>query len=154
MRKCRTGIIAAVIGAVALPLAVPTAQAAQSVTSGTATCTVEALAPKVAVTSKGRTLTGQARVWCTASTTVSVRLYVSELDGTVEQISIPEAARSVSVRGSTLRSPVWVTLTTSTVTCPNTEVGNEEFRSNARITLGMASTDYDRTAPTNDQFAC
>lgn len=154
--KWRAGLTATAVALSMFAATAPAARAAQSITSGRTVCTVESLAPRVAVTSKGRTLTGQARVWCTLTTTVSARVSVSELDVAppAEQVVIPEAARSVSVRGSTAASPVWVTVATSTVTCPSTEVGNEEFRTNARITLGTVSSAYDRTVPTNDQFAC
>ena len=142
---------AVLAGTVAAPSVV---SAATSVGSGTRACTLEAVAPKVTVTSKGRTLTGAARVWCTGSTTVTVRISVGELDPTTEQIVITESARSVSVRASTAARPTWVTVSTGTIMCPNTETGNEEFRSNARISLGTITSEIDRTVPTIDQFAC
>ena len=152
--KWRTGLLATAVALSAAVVAPTAASAAKTITSGTRSCTIEALAPKLTVTTKGRTLTGSARVWCTMSTTVSVRLSVGEIDINAEQIVIAETARSVSVRASTVSRPTWVTVSTSTITCPNTETGNEEFRSNARISLGTITSDYDRTIPTIDQFAC
>lgn len=136
-------------------LGVPHAFAAKSVSSGSTSCTVESLAPTVAVTTKGKVLTGSARVWCTAATTVTVRIYVGELDLTAEQIAIAETSKSVAVSRTTSTSkPAYTVITTSTVMCPNTEIGNEEFRSNAKLSFGTASTDYDRTIPLIDQYSC
>jgi hypothetical protein len=109
----------------------------------------------MASTSKGKVLTGSARVWCTAATTVTVRVYVGELDVAIEQVVIAETSKSVAVSKTTQTSrPTYALVTTSTVTCPNTEIGNEEFRTNAKLSFGTASTDYDRTIPGSEQYAC
>ena len=93
-------------------------------------------------------------MWCTVASTVTVRLSVGELDINAEQVVIAETSRSVSVRASTAARITWFEVTTSTITCPNTETGNEEFRTNARVSVGSVSTDIDRTIPTVDQYAC
>ncbi len=153
--KWRSVLAATAVASLAFTLGTPSAFAAKSASSGTTTCTVEALAPVMKSTSKGKVLTGSARVWCTAATTVTIRVYVGELDVAIEQVVIAEISRSVAVSKTTQTSrPAYVVVTTSTVTCPNTEIGNEEFRTNAKLSFGTASTDYDRTIPLIDQYAC
>lgn len=153
--KWRSVLAATAVASLALSLGTPSAFAAKTATSGTTSCTVEALAPAVTQTSTGKVLTGSARVWCTAATTVTVRIYVGELDLAVEQVVIAETSKSVAVSRTTSTSKIaYTSVTTSTVPCPNTEVGNEEFRTSAKLSFGTASTDYDRTIPLIDQYAC
>jgi hypothetical protein len=138
------GVVLGVIAAASL--ATP-ASAAQSATAGSNKCTVTALAPTLSKTS----LTGRASVVCTMATTVTVEFGVVEMDSTLEdtKVPIPMASKSVAVKANTA-----VTVNTATLTCLNTETGNEEYASKARVNLSGTVSAYDRTAPTNDSFAC
>lgn len=127
-------------------LATP-ALAAQSITAGTNTCTVTALAPVLSRTS----LTGSASVKCTVATTVTVEFGVIEMDGTTEDTRIPIALakKSMAVKANTA-----VTISTAAATCLSTETGNEEYATKVRVSLSGPTSAYDRTTPANDSYAC
>lgn len=131
-----------------IPVVVATpALAAQSITVGSNTCTVTAVTPTLNKT----TLTGSVTVKCTIATTVTVEFGVVEMDGTTEdtRVPIPIASRSLAItRANTL-----FTVSVS-ATCLNTETGNEEYATKARVGLSGPTSSYDRTTPANDQFAC
>jgi len=124
------------------------AQAAQSITSGTAKCTVTSVAPTLSKT----TLTAKVTVLCTVSTSVSVEVGAVEVDSataTFQQV-IAQTKKSVSVKANT---SVAVTVSGA---CLNSETGNEEFATKARVAFGTSTSWslYDQTAPANDAYRC
>lgn len=137
----------AIVVAASATVALPTADAAQSATAGTNKCTVTASAPTL---SKGM-LTGKATVLCTKATAVTVELGVVELDGTAEdpKVVIASASKTVAVTANKA-----VTVSTAVVACVNTETGNEEFASKARVNISGTVSAWDRTVPKNDSFVC
>ncbi len=128
-------------------IAVPAANAAQSATAGSNKCTVTALAPALTKTS----LTGKATVLCTLATTVTLEIGVIELDSTTEDSRVPivVASKSVAVKAKTA-----VTVSTATLTCLNTEAGNEEYATKVRVNISGTVSAWDRFVPKTDQFAC
>lgn len=132
---------------VAMSIGVPAAHAAQSASTSTNKCTITAVAPTL---SKGN-LTGKATVVCTKATTVTVEFGVVEMDSTTEDLKVPIAMASKSVAVSANKA---VTVSTATKACLNTETGNEEYASKARVNISGTVSAWDRTVPKNDAFAC
>jgi hypothetical protein len=147
MRKRWRAFAVGVVSIVSWSIAVPAAQAAQSATTSTNKCTVTALAPTLTKTS----LTAKASVLCTKATSVTVEIGVVELDGTADDVKVPIAPSSKSVAVSANKA---VTVTTATVTCLNTETGNEEYATKARVNISGTVSAWDRTVPKTDQFLC
>ena len=133
----------------AMTMAVPSvADAAQSVVSGTSKCTVTSVSPTLSKT----TLTARVTVLCTVSTSVTVELGAVEIDSataTFQQV-IAQTKKSVSVKANT---SVAVTVSGA---CLNSETGNEEFATKARVAFGTSTSWslYDQTVPNNDSFLC
>ncbi len=126
-----------------------TAFAAQTTTYGATKCTVTAKAPTL---NTAKQVTGSLTITCTALTVVTVDTLVVELDGTVEQVvtgTTKTASVSVPKNGT-------VTVSSVTAKCTNTETGNEEYASKARIIISgsAAWSAWDRTVPANDSYAC
>ncbi|MEN9644323.1 MAG: hypothetical protein RL238_992 [Actinomycetota bacterium] len=147
MRKRWRAFVVGVSTLVAMSVAVPAAQAAQSATTSTNKCTVTAVAPTLSKTS----LTGKATVPCTKATTVTVEIGVVEMESTVEDTKVPIAVASKSVAVSANKA---VTVSTATMTCLNTETGNEEYATKARVNISGTVSAWDRTVPKTDAFAC
>jgi hypothetical protein len=147
MRKRWRAFAVGVVSIVSWSIVVPAAQAAQSATTSTNKCTVTALAPTLTKTN----LTAKASVLCTKATSVTVEIGVVELDGTAEDVKVPIAPASKSVAVSANKA---VTVTTATVTCLNTETGNEEYATKARVNISGTVSAWDRTVPKTDQFLC
>jgi hypothetical protein len=127
--------------------AVPTASAVQSVTAGTNTCTVTAVAPTLVKT----TLTSNFKVVCTVSSVVTLEIGVVEMDGTLEDKVIPIAIKSVSVATTANKT---VTAVGPSGTCVSTETGNEEYATKVRVNISGTVSAFDRSVPINDQYAC
>ena len=122
-------------------------QAAQSITAGKNKCTVTSLAP----TLNGTTLTAKASVLCTVSSSVAVEVGVVELDGSAEDAKVVIGMRSIAVTVSANKA---ATVTTASVSCVNTETGNEEYATKALVNISGTVSAYDRTVPKTDAFAC
>ena len=125
--------------------------AAASVSNGKLSCTVTSLLPTLSKTS----LTAKATVSCTAPTTASVSIALSEYDGAIEQAI--QTPRKVSVAVTKARTNYSVS--GSTMTCVNTETGNEEYVSKVQVTLttstgALVTSSWDIRLPTNDAHAC
>lgn len=147
MKQPWRALVITVSSVIATSVALPTLHAAQSATTSTNKCTVTAVAPTLTKTR----LTGKATVVCTKATTVTVEIGVVELDGTVEDLKVPIAAASKTVAVSANKA---VTVSTAVVTCLNTETGNEEYASKARVNISGTVSSWDRTVPKNDAFVC
>jgi hypothetical protein len=85
---------------------------------------------------------------------VSVDLRVVELDGPTlsiidPTIVIPRVVKVVTVSAGTSK-----TVVTGNVACVNTETGNEEYSSRARVTLFGTQSAADFTTPPIDSYAC
>lgn len=147
MKQRWRALVITVSTVIATSVALPTLHAAQSATTSTNKCTVTAVAPTLSKTS----LTGKATVLCTKATTVTVEIGVVELDGTVEDVKVPIAAASKTVAVTANKA---VTVSTAVVACLNTETGNEEFASKARVNISGTVSAWDRSVPKNDAFLC
>lgn len=125
--------------------------AAAPVSNGKLSCTVTSLLPTLSKTS----LTAKATVSCTAATTASVSIGLSEFDGTTEQVI--QTPKKVSV--AVTKAGTNYSVSGSTITCVNTESGNEEFVSKVQVTLttstgALVTSSWDLRLPTNDAHAC
>ena len=147
MRKRWRAFVVSVCTLTTMSVAVPAAQAAQTATTSTNKCTVTAVAPTLSKTS----LTGKATVLCTGATTVTVEIGVVEMDGTAEDTKVPIAVASKSMAVSANKA---ITISTATLTCLNTETGNEEYATKARVNLSGTVSAWDRTVPKADSFVC
>ena len=147
MKQRWRALVITVSTVIATSIALPTLHAAQSATTSTNKCTVTAVAPTLSKTS----LTGKATVLCTKATTVTVEIGVVELDGTVEDVKVPIAPASKTVAVTANKA---VTVSTAVVACLNTETGNEEFASKARVNISGTVSAWDRSVPKNDAFLC
>lgn len=147
MRKRWRAFVVSACTVTAMSVAVPAAQAAQTATTSTNKCTVTAVAPTLSKTS----LTGKATVVCTTATVVTVEIGVVEMDGTAEdtKVPIPVASKSMAVSANKA-----ITISTAVLTCLNTETGNEEYASKARVNLSGTVSAWDRTVPKADSFVC
>ena len=139
--------VTALISAASLSLAVaPTVSATQSVNKSFQ-CTITAKAPVLS----GKTITTFATIVCAKAATVTIDIKAVELDGTSEQTNVVMAENkslSVSVSANVAKT------VSTTGTCANTETGNEEFATKARVGIGTSYSSYDRTTPANDSFLC
>ncbi len=150
--KMRTRVAIGVVSAGALMSgAVPTASAVQSVKAGTNTCTVTAVAPTLVKTATTSTLTSNFKVVCTVSGVVTLEIGVVEMDGTLEDKVIPITIKSVSVVTTANKA---VTAAGPSGKCVSTETGNEEYATKVRVNISGTVSAYDRSVPTNDQYAC
>jgi hypothetical protein len=122
--------------------------ASANIAAGATRCTVSARAPRLDTAT--RTLRGTAAVTCTVATVIGLETSVIELDGTVESgVAVAKETRWVVVNaGST------TVVMTARGKCINTEPGNEEFATKARVLLGASVSVWDRTVPDPDSFAC
>ena len=146
-------IVAASVALCALTLAATHggAAAAASVSNGRFSCTVTAAAATLSRTS----LTAKASITCTAATTAAVYVGISEMDGTIEQTVQTPRLMSIAVT----RANTAVAITGPTVTCLNTETGNEEYASKVQVVLttstgAQVSSAWDLKIPANDAYAC
>lgn len=130
-----------------MAVAVPAAQAAQSATTSTNKCTVTAVAPTLTKTS----LTATASVVCTKATSVTIEIGVVEMDGTTEDLKVPIATSSKTVA---LLANKATTVSTATLACLNTETGNEEYATKARVNISGTLSTWDRTLPKTDAYLC
>lgn len=120
------------------------------------TCSITAVAPTL---SSSKQLTGNASITCTKTSTVTATsvtvnyvITVVEMDGTTEQALSTSFQKALSASVTFGKT---TTITTYTLACPNTETGNEEYASKAKVQIvGSTWTLDDRTTPTTDQFAC
>lgn len=128
------------------------AVATASVTNGSAHCVVTARQPRLDVATNQ--LSGSAIVQCDITTMVSVDLRVVELDGAGLTVIdpttvIPRVVKVVAVNAGTSKMVI-----TGNVTCVNTEPGNEEYSTRARVTLFGTQSAADFTVPLVDSYAC
>jgi len=122
--------------------------AAASTASGSAKCTVTARHPRLDTLTN--TLRGYATVTCNVSTVIGVETTVVEMDGAVESATaVAREVRWVAVNGG-----VATMVMTARGVCLNTEPGNEEFASKARVLLMGSVSAWDRTVPDPDSYAC
>ena len=146
----RIPVIAAL--ACSLSLLLPQAAfAAASVSNGKFSCTVTSVVPTLSKTS----LTAKASITCTSATTASVYIGLSEMDGTTEQVVQTPKLVSVAVT----KANTAFAISGTTVTCLNTETGNEEYVSKVDVVLttstcSTVSSSWDLKAPANDAYAC
>lgn len=147
MRKRWRAFAVATSTMLVMSVATPGAHAAQSATTSTNKCTVTALAPTLTKTN----LMGSVSVICTKATTVTVEFGVVEMDSTLEDVKVPIAPASKSVAVLAGKA---VTVTTATVVCTNTETGNEEYATKARVNISGTVSAWDRTVPKTDQYLC
>ena len=142
-----TRLLAALVGAASFTLAAaPTALAAQTVTNSFK-CTVTAKPPVLS----GTTVTTFATVVCTKTATITIDIKAVELDGSSEQTNAVMAENkslSVSVTANVAKT------VSTTGSCLNTETGNEEYATKARVGIGTKYSSYDRTTPSSDSYGC
>ena len=139
-------VLATLVVIAGLAGSAPSVEAAKTVTSGSNSCTVTALAPSLSKT----TLTARASVLCTVATSVSVEIGAVELDGTTQQQVIPQKLSSVTVRA---RTTATVSITGA---CVNGDIGeNEEYATKVMIKFGTSAwSAYDLTVPATNAYAC
>lgn len=147
MRKRWRAFAVGVSTIVSMAVAVPAAQAAQSATTSTNKCTVTAIAPTLTKTN----LTATASVVCTKATSVTIEIGVVELDGTAEDVKVPIAPSSKTVAVLANKA---MTVSTATLACLNTETGNEEYATKARVNISGTLSAWDRTLPKTDAYLC
>jgi hypothetical protein len=139
-------LLTAAIASLVTPAA--SAVAATNVSAGSTKCRATANSPTLG---SGGRLMGTVTVQCSSTALVTVEVAVVELDGTVED---PTVITGTKVLTQTLKKNESFTFATSSRPCVNTEVGNEEYATKARISLSGRVSAIDRTAPRTDAFSC
>lgn len=124
------------------------AAAASSVSAGSTRCRLTANTPSLGPANR---LSGTVTVRCSNTALVTVEVSVIELDGMVEDSTVITGTKVVT---QTLKKNESVTFSTSARTCVNTEPGNEEYATKARISLSGLVSPVDRTVPRTDAFSC
>jgi hypothetical protein len=135
----------ALVGALGVPA---TASATTSITSGSAHCIVTARPPKLDSMSQ---LSGSAVVQCDVAAVVRLDMRVVEMDGAAIDPTLVIGMHSWTV---TLTANTPMVLSTVKVACVNTEPGNEEYSTRARLSMFGLQSAADFTTPPNDSYAC
>lgn len=125
--------------------------ASSSVSNGRYSCTVTAMR----ATLIGTALTPNATISCTSAANVSVFVGLSEMDGRLEQVVQRPAAIAVGVA----RANTPFAIAGRTVSCLNTEAGNEEYATKIDVVLttstgAQVSSTWDLSSPGIDTFRC
>lgn len=124
------------------------ASAATTVSAGSTKCRVTSNPPTLGA---GLRLMGTVTVRCTSAALVTVEVSVVELDGMVED---PTVITGTRVLTQALAKNESFTFATASRPCVNTEPGNEEYATKARVSLSGLVSAFDRTAPRTDAFSC
>ncbi|MFM7686545.1 MAG: hypothetical protein ACKPDI_11575 [Actinomycetota bacterium] len=122
--------------------------AATNLSAGSTKCRITANPPTIGFASR---LVGTVTVRCSSTALVTVEVTVVELDGTVED---PTVITGTKVLTQTLTKNESFTFSTTARTCVNTEPGNEEYATKARVSLSGLMSAFDRTMPRRDSFSC
>jgi hypothetical protein len=135
--------------AIAGTLAVPTTAAATtSISSGNAHCIVTARPVKIDAMSQ---IWGSAVVQCDVAAVLKLDMRVVEMDGAVIDPTVVIGTKSWTV---TVTPNTPMVITTNKVSCVNTEAGNEEYSTRAKVSMFGLQSATDFTIPANDSYAC
>ena len=96
-------------------------------------------------------ISGSAVVQCDAATVLKLDMRVVELDGAVIDPTLVIGWHSFTV---TVTANTPMVIATNKVACVNTEPGNEEYATRAKVSMFGLQSATDFTTPPNDSYAC